>query len=330
MALTGYKKECGKPRNLKGEKFMQEKTNGMSLDGFCTCVKYDVRKKMGMDYEVFIQNVTKNNDNELKGLIIKAPNTNVLPTVYLDSYYSRYAAGEDYDVLLEEIIAVYEKHKVRGMKDVSFFMDWKKARERIVFKLVNFEGNRELLKDVPHVRFLDLAIVFNYYFKVPCEGFATIQIHNQHLDMWKVSMEELCDVAMVNTTELMPYKIEETISMMVEMILNGEMEQEEDCSPMYILTNENEINGAGVILYPDILEAVAQVTGCDLYILPRSVHETFLMPVEFDSMSDSHREMVEKSLNEMVRDNNETELTSEEILSDHIYKYTRATGKITM
>ena len=309
---------------------MQEKTNGMSLDGFCTCVKYDVRKKMGMDYEVFIQNVIKNNDNELKGLIIKAPNTNVLPTVYLDSYYSRYAAGENYDVLLEEIIAVYEKHKVRGMKDVSFFMDWKKARERIVFKLVNFEGNRELLKDVPHIRFLDLAIVFNYYFKVPCEGFATIQIHNQHLDMWKVSMEELCDVAMVNTTELMPYKIEETISMMVEMILNGEMEQEEDCSPMYILTNENEINGAGVILYPDILEAVAQVTGCDLYILPRSMHETFLMPIEFDSMSDSHREMVEKSLNEMVRDNNETELTSEEILSDHIYKYTRVTGKITM
>jgi len=130
----------------------------------------------------------------------------------------------------------------------------------------------------------------------------------------------------------MPYRIEETIGMMVEMILNGEMQpsEDDDCSPMYILTNDSKIYGAGVILYPDILEAVAQVTGCDLYILPNCIHETFLMPIEFDSMNSSVREKVEKHLNDMVMDNNETELAPEEILSDHIYKYTRATGKITM
>ena len=310
---------------------MQER-NVMSLTGFATCIKYDVKKKMGMDYEVFIQNVTRNNYNELKGLIIKAPGTNVLPTVYLNSYYSRYAEGEDYDVLLEEIISVYKEHQVKGMKDVSFFMEWEKARERIVFKLVNYEANRELLKSVPHVRFLDLAIIFNYYLKTPCGEFATILIHNEHLDMWEVTQEEVCDIAMVNTPELMPYRIEETIGMMVEMILNGEMKpsEDDDCSPMYILTNDSKIYGAGVILYPDILEAVAQVTGCDLYILPNCIHETFLMPIEFDSMNSSVREKVEKHLNEMVMDNNETELAPEEILSDHIYKYTRATGKITM
>ena len=31
-----------------------------------------------------------------------------------------------------------------------------KARERIVFKLVNYEANRELLKSVPHVSILSV------------------------------------------------------------------------------------------------------------------------------------------------------------------------------
>lgn len=308
---------------------MQEKTNGMSLDGFCTCVKYDVRKKMGKDYEVYIQNVTKNNDIELKGLVVTSEESNVSPTIYLNPYYSRYTKGEDYDKLLEDIISVYEEHKVTEVLDVSFFKDWKKARERIIFKLVNFERNRELLKNIPYVKYLDMAVVFNYWFKTPCGEFATILIHNQHLDYWGVSQDELYDIAMANTPELLPYRFEDMMQIMMLMAVEGDVPfaNYHRRQPMYILSNQYKINGAGCILYPEVLKTFADMMGSDLCIIPSSIHETLLVPLMPTGMC---YEMDWDEVGEGVKEINGTQLAPEEILSDHPYKYIRETGKIVM
>ena len=308
---------------------MQERTNGMSLDGFCTCVKYDVRKKMGMDYEVHIQNVTKNNDIELKGLIITSPNTNVSPTIYLNPYYIKYVDGEDYDKLVEDIVLAYEKNKATRVLDVSFFKDWKKARERIVFKLVSYERNRELLKNVPHVRYLDLAVVFNYWVKTPCGEFGTILIHNEHLSMWSVTKDELYDIAIANTPELLPYRFEDMVGIMAFMAIEGELPFG-NCDirhPMYILTNQYKINGAGCILYPELLKTLADKMESDLCIIPSSIHETLIIPVMPNGMC---CEMDWDEVTEMVKEVNETQLMPGEILSDHAYKYVRVAGEIVM
>lgn len=308
---------------------MQEKSKGMSLDGFCTCVKYDVRKKMGRDYEVYIQNVTKNNGIELKGLVITSEESNVSPTVYLNPYYSKYVNGEDYDKLVEDIISVYEEHKVTDRMDISFFMDWKKARERIVFKLVNFERNRELLKNVPYVKYLDMAVVFNYWFKTPCGEFATILIHNQHLDYWGVSQDELYDIAMANTPELLPYRFEDMMQIMMLMAVEGDVPfaNYHRRQPMYILSNQYKINGAGCILYPEVLKTFADMMGSDLCIIPSSIHETLLVPLMPTGMC---YEMDWDEVGEAVKEINDTQLTPEEVLSNHPYKYIRATGEIVM
>lgn len=308
---------------------MQEQKNGMSLDGFCTCVKYDVRKRMGKDYEVFIQNVTKNNDIELKGLVISTPDTNVAPTIYLNPYFNRYTMGEDYDKLVEKIISVYEEHKVTEVLDISFFLDWKKARERIVFKLVNYEENRELLKSVPHVKYLDLAVVFNYWFKPPCGEYATILIHNKHLDYWEVSQDELYDIAMANTPELLPYNFMDMMQIMMLMAVEGKLHFTDylRMQPMYILTNQYKINGAGCILYPELLKTFADMMGSDLCIIPSSVHETLLVPLMPTGMC---YEMDWEEVSKMVQEINDTQLALEEVLSDHAYKYIRATGEIVM
>lgn len=308
---------------------MQERTNGMSLDGYCTCLKYDVKKKMGEDYEVYIQNVTKNNDIELKGLVIASEESNVSPTIYLNPYYSKYVNGEDYEKLLEKIISVYEEHKVTGVLDVSFIKDWKKARERIVFKLVNFERNRELLRNVPYVKYLDLAIVFNYCLKTPCGEFATILIHNQHLDYWGVSQDELYNIAMANTPELLPYKFEDMMQIMMLMAVEGDVPfaNYHRRQPMYILSNQYKINGAGCILYPEVLKTFADMMGSDLCIIPSSIHETLLVPLMPTGMC---YEMDWDEVGEAVKEINDTQLAPEEILSDHPYKYIRETGKIVM
>ena len=44
-------------------------------------------------------------------------------------------------------------------------------------------------------------------------------------------------------------------------------------SPFYILTNEQKIDGAGVLFYPGVQELVAEKMNGDYFVLPSSVHE---------------------------------------------------------
>ena len=91
---------------------------------------------------------------------------------------------------------------------------------------------------------------------------------------------------------------------------------------MYIMTNRQEVNGASVLLYDDVLQTFALKKKTDFYILPSSVHEVLLIPADNQiSMS---------TLSSMVRDVNSSQLAREEILSDHVYYYSLETDQITM
>ena len=96
----------------------------------------------------------------------------------------------------------------------------------------------------------------------------------------------------------------------------------EDMVPMYVCSNSQKVNGAGVILYKDLLKQFAEKTGSDFYILPSSIHETLLVPV-----SD---QMEVEALRSMVREVNATQVAPEEVLSDNVYIYRREDDKISL
>lgn len=83
--------------------------------------------------------------------------------------------------------------------------------------------------------------------------------------------------------------------------------------PMYVITNRARTNGAGAILYPELLKDFATAIHKDLFILPSSVHECILLPVFGDENIDE--------LKSMVKDINETQVAPEEVLSDSVYYY---------
>ncbi len=70
------------------------------------------------------------------------------------------------------------------------------------------------------------------------------------------------------------------------------------------------------MLYPGILEAVSEKLGYDLFVLPSSIHEIILLQAENSSR---HKELAE-----MVAQINQTELAADEVLSSHVYYYSRA------
>ena len=97
---------------------------------------------------------------------------------------------------------------------------------------------------------------------------------------------------------------------------------EDDMIPMYVCTNTAKLNGAGVILYQELLQEFADRIGSDFYILPSSIHETLLIPANGD--------MDLEYLRDMVRTVNRTEVAEDEVLSDSVYRYNRLLDRVEL
>lgn len=303
-----------------------------SMEVFAATVKEAVEASLGEGYEVNIHEVLKNNSTRLTGLTIKTEESNVAPTIYLEGSFERYKAGDSaLPVIVSEIISVYENHKTTMSFDASLVTDFSACKERICYKLVNADRNRELLSDAPHIIVCDdLAVIFYILVSNDGEGTATITVRNNMSDLWGVATDELFKIALANTQRLFRGTVKSMASVMMELLADRldeegcrefyDMVVSEDDVPMYVCTNASKINGAGVILYENLLKDFAQKVGADFYILPSSVHETLLIPVsdQFDV----------ETLRAMVCEVNMTQVAPEEQLSDQVYLYSRECDQI--
>lgn len=277
-----------------------------------------------------IQSVVKNNNVQLDGLTIMEGGTNLSPTIYLNYFYETYQNGVEFSSILDTILHTYQSNKPRGKIDTSFFTDYANVRPHIAYKLIHYERNRHLLADLPHFRYLDLAIVFYCLVSSSPSGSATILICKDHLRFWNISPTQLFDAAKENTPRLLSYDLRNMNDLMEELLapahstLSDPDIKKEDAAicPMYVLTNQNKLNGASCILYEHLLEHFADRLCCDLYILPSSIHEVILIPATSDT---SYQE-----LSQMVQEVNDTQVSPEEILSDHVYYFSRSSGSIRM
>ena len=285
-----------------------------------------IQMKLGKNCRVAIQDIIKNNDTNLDGLTILANQSNISPTIYLNQYYEQFLRGKTLSEIFSEILLAYEQHSPKQNIDVSFFTDYNKVKEHIIFKLVNYERNKELLKQVPHIRYLDLAIVFNCLISADEGGCATILIHNHHLSFWNISKEELYELAKINTPKLLSHRLHNMSDVLKEIFddeeLSALLSKEANMIPMYILTNRQKLHGSACIVYENLLSDIADCLDSDLYILPSSIHEVILIP---SISANSYAE-----LSSMVREVNSTQVSREEILSDHVYYYSRASKKLSM
>ena len=111
---------------------------------------------------------------------------------------------------------------------------------------------------------------------------------------------------------------------MIEPIIQemfGKIYTEPKGPKMYVAGNESKNYGAAVILYENFLANFARKMQCNFYILPSSIHEVILLPVENENDDISR-------LKEMVYEVNHTELSEEEILSDSLYMFNWENGNI--
>ncbi len=281
-------------------------------------------KRIPDSLDIQIRTITKNNGIKLHGLLITDPVEDITPTIYLEPFFGEYLDesskndsmdSEAYiDGLCDRIYTLYEEHKHTEMMDIELFYDFDSLSDRIVFRLVNTRLNQELLADVPHMDYLDLSILFYYLLDTDDDDFsASILIHNTHMNYWNVTAEDLYAKAIENTPRLLHYKLSDMGSIIAELSKKSDLEIEESFYPMYVLSNNRTLYGACCILYQNLLSHFSEHIHGDFYVIPSSIHEVILLPTSAVDQEDD--------LNDIIRQVNQNEVSPEEILSDHVYRY---------
>lgn len=280
------------------------------------------------DVSVEIHKVIKNNSMEYDSLTIIEPGRNVTPNFYLQNMYRRYVDGIGIDSLVAEIVQAYESGK-DNEKYGDLSLEYDDCQDKIVMRLISLEKNSKMLEDMPYIPFLDMAVVFYFLVDNDEKGIASIRITNRVMTNWGTDIKKLYTLASSNSKRIFEEKIMPISTMLEgynvnlkEMGLgNIDCAQGEIYEP-YIVTNNVGINGATVILYPDMLKEIAAKIGGDFYMLPSSIHEVIVISTGAD--------ISEKELKSMVEEVNQNYLLPDEYLSDNIYKYSLAYNSLEM
>ena len=298
----------------------------MEIKEFARKVCNAISRELGEAYRVELKEVRKNNGVILHGMMILSQPQNVAPTIYLDSFWEDYEQGTTLAETIRRLLAVYRRDVPAGRIDMDFFHSFEKVKDRICYRLIGRERNEELLEDVPYLEFLDLALCFYYAYQGESLGEGTILIHNSHVKMWNIGTAELLRLARVNTPRLFP----SVCSSMEEVFHEIMGDREEDCGelradslpemPMRVLSNVKRMHGAVCMLYPEVLEKLAEEEQQGFYILPSSIHEVILL-------KDTGLGTPE-DLKRMIAEVNNTQVAPEEVLSDSLYYYDLAEKKV--
>lgn len=276
------------------------------------------RKMLGEEYTISINEVRKNNNIVLNGLLMRKEGQSVTPNIYLNHYYERYIEGVQMEQIESEIWNTYtDAMESFEVKNFNLDMELDQQKDKIVYRLINYKENEEKLKKLPHIRFLDLAITFYCYIDLREQTLSMVPISHELAGKWKVSVKELLAYAHSNTPRIFPImwsSLEDVVrNMMDEEQFQKTMQDHDNDVSMFVVTNEVAMNGATVMLYEEAFHEIAETLGGRLFILPSSIHEVVLLP--YDEAIDT------EYLASLVKEVNLTQVPWEDVLSNHIYYY---------
>ena len=192
---------------------------------FCEQIKEEIIGLFPEDI-VEIRDVVKNNGKHVETLMIRRENQNVSPNFYLDEIYERYRRGMSVREIVEQIVSGYER-SIRDSEKLQVDFDFVNCREKIVLRLISGERNREILDEVPHIPFLDLAIVFYVVVRQEKDEIGSIRVTNFLQEQWDISTQAMFVLAMENTQRMFPAREAMMLNMMEEQMLEV-MEQNEE------------------------------------------------------------------------------------------------------
>lgn len=284
-----------------------------------------LKEEFGDNYEMVVTDVKKTNGVEKTGVSFiekddGSVENNITAVFYLDPMIERLEEGmEPWEVAKEVYDTYMEKKASIPVPDI---MAWSKedVLPLVFTQVVNAKSNSEMLKDIPHEQFLDLAVVYRCSIPGINGSFIINSAYAKRID---VTQEEMKAAAKLNA-ENDGYVVKSMMDMMAELM--GVHPDNSDCDEdkipgMYVMTNQSKLYGSSAILKTDLFRSLSEQLDNDILILPSSIHELILIPDQDSDIS---------GLRDMVMTVNRTQVEPNEILSDQVYRYSRETGTINI
>ena len=270
----------------------------MDFNQFVDEVKGRIKQFLPIEYEgaqVKIEEIKKLNENYL-GITVLKENQVIAPTFNLNQLYEMFQS--DPQNSMENILRNITELVLDAPEqfDPKSITEYETAKDKLFIRVSSAEKNEEMLQNVPHQMREDLAITYHLAISIDDIGVGSTMITNDILKRYGISEEQLHADAMENSPNVRPVQvmimgsiIEQLMGMGSETIMRDEpvqniteiiskgmgMERE---TPMFIITNPQTVDGAGVIFYPEVMEQIGEGFQGDFFILPSSTHETLVIP----------------------------------------------------
>lgn len=262
----------------------------------------------------------KNNTTQ-HGISVRFEGKNVGLSLYPGQYYRDYEKGEEFQELICAAKAAVLEPIPEELENIGGELRQEAAAARLRTAVVNYESNKDWIKDLPHERVEDLALFAKWRFD---ENHAA-RVTDSLLSHLQLTKEEMLKAAKANTAREaslrsmgsvireMAFEEQEEQDLPPELVQELQEQIEED--PLWVLTTKDRQDGAALMADSAVMKQAGEKFPEGFYALPSSVHEVLLLP------KDKHVEMDTEELKHMVRTVNAQMLEPEERLSDNVYEY---------
>ena len=319
------------------------------------------------EYQVSINHVFKNNGVELDGVVICKKDQKIAPNIYLNTYYDMYREGMSISNIISNIIEIY--YNALDNRFVSTFeldFSFESIKDSIVYKVVNYENNIEMLKNIPYIKFLDLAIIFQCSVESSMDGLASVRITNEHIKSWGITTEMIYMIAKKNTPRLFPLVLKNMEDVLSELMgskkigrisdcINGEHKDvfmEDDGCYFNNKGNKNLKNKCVSDELDDMLDRVDLNRSFDMYVLSniygingasailykgvlskfadRLMKDLYIIPSSVHEVIviPKRKEWGVGMLKEMVYDVNINQVPIEDVLANSVYEFSRENSEL--
>jgi uncharacterized protein len=191
------------------------------------------------------------------------------------------------------------------------------AEENIIPVFKRQEEKEELeKKGAVMVPFLDLIVCFRIIIGREDDETASILLMENQIDRFDLDVDKLIDLAKAHAFEQMTARPMQEV---LEELMGTDMSKIVPDDLLTIVTNNDGIMGAGVIFSEKVREYLNQTFGKELVVIPSSKHEVIVASIP---------QIAAEEFCEMIEEVNATEVSPEDVLSDH--PYVLSNGEITI
>lgn len=275
-------------------------------------IKTHMEKVLGADWNLNIVQVNKMG-GEKDGIQCKFKEEKMALVLYPGEEEEKRIGVEG---VAEKLARIAEQNKTLLL---DFPSTEEEIRERFFIQLVNADGNKEFLRDVPYDSFGDIVAVARLKISKDDAGEASSLITRDNIAAFHMTPAEVMEQAYKNTAK-QKFELKSLNEVIEKMLESYGMSKNEikkmlpqEKVGLYVLTNNEKLNGANALVCPEVLKNAYEQLGEPYYILPSSIHEVLLV-----KQSEGYNL---EALREMVKEVNRTEVRPEEILSSCVFKY---------